>query len=83
MYDTNYPRRIKAKHLDDLIDYDSKPLLIAHLSYEFLCETVIKFDEMHRSNVKKECYNHRLTKISRVWISQTHKTNISLRQWVN
>jgi len=41
------PRRRKAKHLDDLTDYDAPPQIIARLSHEKLSQTSRAFDVEH------------------------------------
>jgi len=46
-YRSEDPRRARAKHLQDVTDYDIEPLLIAHFDYEFLSVTTSKFDAEH------------------------------------
>eukprot|EP01083_Nonionella_stella_P004227 12172_1 len=58
-YDATDKRRVNAKHLDDITDYDRRPVLIAHLDHETLHGAVKQFDAQH-NNYKEyvELFQH-------------------------
>merc|ERR1712173_382493 len=49
------PRRMKAKHLDDITDYDIEPTLITHLDYDFLLNAVQSFDKTEYVEIFQHC----------------------------